>query len=102
MPTFRLQYDLRATYINNNCAGVSHGHVYNEIEEELANRNWTRHQSSNWYKTQPGFVIAAAVADVQAACAAAEALCGLPPNPVPTIFHRVEVEEQFGPTHTAR
>ena len=94
MPTIRLQYDLRATHIDNNIPGVSHGRVYNLISQQLTVRNWNRHQNSKWYKTLITFLAASAEADQ--VCQAVEALCGLAPNPpAPNhIFHRVEIEEQ--------
>jgi len=94
MPTFRLQYDLRTTHIDNNVAGVSHQQVYNALFQELRGDNWNRHQFSKWYKTAT--TAATALGDVEAACASAEALCGLPARPLPPnhIFHRVEVQRQ--------
>ena len=96
MPTFRLQclYDLRTTHIDNNIAGVSHRQVYNAFFKELRSDNWNRHQFSKWHKT--GTTAATALGDFEAACAAAEARCGLSACPVPPnhAFHRVEVQCQ--------
>ena len=95
MPTFRLQYGLRATHIDNNIAGVSHQQVYNLISEELRQRNWIRHQSSKWYK--PGIPSRfAARLEADAVFIAAEALFGLPARPAAPnhIFHGVEIQQQ--------
>ena len=75
MPTIRLQYDLRATHVDNNVPGVSHGRVYNLIRQGLTARNWNRHQSSKWYKTTHTTFLTAS-GEVQAVCQAFEALCG--------------------------
>ena len=85
MPTFRLQYDLRSTHIDNNIAGVSHQQVYNALFQESAS-----------ILQVVGTTAATALGDVEAACAAAEALCGLAARPLPPnhIFHRVEVQRQ--------
>ena len=93
---------VRATYIDNNIVGTSHGQVYNLIGRELGNRNWNKDQFSNWHK--PGTVLATALIDANAVCTAAEALCGLAPNhPAPNhIFHRAEVQQQFGPNSVVR
>mmetsp|Transcript_13954 Transcript_13954/g.30518 ORF Transcript_13954/g.30518 Transcript_13954/m.30518 type:complete len:106 (+) Transcript_13954:37-354(+) len=98
MPTCRLQYDLRATHVDNNVPGVSHGQAYGVLIGELRQRKWIHHQRSKWYKTTPTFSLAAAVVDANAAYILVENLCGVPPAPLPpnSIFERVEVQEQNG------
>ena len=66
--------------------------VFRQLRDELEQRNWVRHQGSNWYKTGPGVnLLNYSTFDAQAVCvcAAAENLCGLQANPPPPnhIFH---------------